>query len=126
MIRSSVDLPLPLGPSSAVSAPSSTRMQTSSSATKSPKRLLTLRTSIAIRRPSLLRVRRVSRFIASSVASASSASTTAAVYAPVVSKFSKRSCTYSGSVCVWPSIRPETTLTAPNSPSARAVVSTTP
>ena len=42
MIRSSVDLPLPLGPSSAVSEPSSTRMQTSSSATKSPKRLLTL------------------------------------------------------------------------------------
>ena len=32
MMRSSVDLPLPLGPSSAVSEPSSTRMQTSSSA----------------------------------------------------------------------------------------------
>ena len=40
MIRSSVDLPLPLGPSSAVSAPSGTVMLTSSSATKSPKRLL--------------------------------------------------------------------------------------
>ena len=32
----------------------------------------------------------------------------------------------SGSVCVWPSMRPDTMLTAPNSPSARAVVSTTP
>ena len=78
MIRSSVDLPLPLGPSSAVSAPSPTVMETSSSAMKVPKRLLTLCTSIAIRRPSFPRVRRVSRFIASSVASASSASTTAA------------------------------------------------
>ena len=42
MIRSSVDLPLPLGPSSAVSAPSSTRMHTSSSAVNVPNRLLTL------------------------------------------------------------------------------------
>src|SRR4051794_12443161 len=45
--RSSVDLPLPLGPRSAVSEPLSTLMETSSSATKSPKRLLTLRASIA-------------------------------------------------------------------------------
>src|SRR5439155_19184890 len=38
--------------------------------------------------------RRASRLIAPSVPSASSASTTAAAYAPVMSKFSKRSCTY--------------------------------
>ena len=80
MIRRSVDLPLPLGPSSAVSEPSSTRMQTSSSATKSPKRLLTLSASIAIAQTAVLRrVRRVSRFISTRVARASSASTTAAV-----------------------------------------------
>ncbi len=80
MIRSSVDLPLPLGPSSAVSEPSFTRMQTSSSATKSPKRLLTLRDLDRHAHTAVLRrVRRVSRFIATSVPSASSASTTAAV-----------------------------------------------
>ena len=38
MIRSSVDLPEPLGPSSAVSEPSGTSSETSSRATKSPKR----------------------------------------------------------------------------------------
>src|SRR3954452_7685246 len=45
--RSSVDLPLPLGPSSAVREPLATSTETSSSATKSPKRLVTLRASIA-------------------------------------------------------------------------------
>src|SRR5690242_21786510 len=45
--RRSVDLPLPLGPSSAVSEPLSTDSETSSSATKSPKSLETLRASIA-------------------------------------------------------------------------------
>ena len=39
MIRSSVDLPEPLGPRSAVSEPPSTASETSSSAWKSPKRL---------------------------------------------------------------------------------------
>ena len=39
MTRSSVDLPEPLGPSSAVSEPSSTATETPSSAWKSPKRL---------------------------------------------------------------------------------------
>ena len=38
MMRSSVDLPQPLGPSSAVSEPLGTSSETSSSATKSPKR----------------------------------------------------------------------------------------
>jgi hypothetical protein len=42
MIRSSVDLPLPLGPSSAISAPSCTLTLTSSSAVNAPKRLVTL------------------------------------------------------------------------------------
>src|SRR5437868_3945811 len=45
--RRSVDLPLPLGPRSAVSEPLSTTTETSSSATKSPNRLVTLRASIA-------------------------------------------------------------------------------
>src|SRR5690349_21312946 len=45
--RRSVDLPLPLGPSSAVSEPLSTSIETSSSATKSPKCFVTLRASIA-------------------------------------------------------------------------------
>src|SRR5438105_6179590 len=46
--RSSVDLPLPLGPSSAVRLPLSTESETESSATNSPKRFETSRTSIAI------------------------------------------------------------------------------
>ena len=41
MIRSSVDLPPPLGPSSAVSRPVGMLTDTSSRATKSPKRLVT-------------------------------------------------------------------------------------
>src|SRR5689334_22278978 len=45
--RNSVDLPLPLGPSSAVWDPLATSIETSSSATKSPKRFVTLRASIA-------------------------------------------------------------------------------
>src|SRR4051812_8347547 len=45
--RSRVDLPLPLGPRSAVSEPLATSIETSSSATKSPNRLVTLRASIA-------------------------------------------------------------------------------
>src|SRR2546430_4721074 len=45
--RSSVDLPLPLGPSRAVSEPLSTSIETSSSSTKSPKRFVTLRAAIA-------------------------------------------------------------------------------
>ena len=45
--RRSVDLPLPLGPSSAVSESLSTLIETSSSATKSPNRFVTLRVSIA-------------------------------------------------------------------------------
>src|SRR3954447_15423649 len=45
--RRSVDLPLPLGPRSAVSEPLATSSETSSSATNSPKRLVTLRASIA-------------------------------------------------------------------------------
>ncbi len=40
MMRRSVDLPLPLGPSSAVSEPSATSTLTSSSAVKSPKRFV--------------------------------------------------------------------------------------
>ena len=48
--RSSVDLPLPLGPSSAVSDPARTSIDTSSSATNVPNCLLTLRTTIDIRR----------------------------------------------------------------------------
>src|SRR6476620_10791886 len=46
--RSRVDLPLPLGPRSAVSEPLATSTETSSSATKSPNFLETLRASIAM------------------------------------------------------------------------------
>ena len=46
MTRSSVDLPEPLGPSSAVSEPSGTSSETSSSARKSPKRFVTASTEI--------------------------------------------------------------------------------
>src|SRR3954452_18310052 len=46
--RSRVDFPDPLGPSSAVSPPSGTLIETSSSATKFPKRLVTSLTVMAI------------------------------------------------------------------------------
>ena len=46
MIRSSVDLPPPLGPSSAVSCPVGSETETSSRATKSPNLLLTPVTSM--------------------------------------------------------------------------------
>ena len=46
MMRRSVDLPPPLGPRSAVSCPVGMLTSTSSSATKSPKRLLTWETSM--------------------------------------------------------------------------------
>src|SRR5262249_19133475 len=46
--RSNVDLPLPLGPSSAVRPPSGTSIETSSRATKSPNRLVTLLAEMAI------------------------------------------------------------------------------
>ncbi len=49
--RSSVDLPPPLGPSSAVRRPVGTETETSSSATKSPKVLRTSRISMLMRRP---------------------------------------------------------------------------
>ena len=52
MIRSSVDLPEPLGPSSEVSDPSWISSETSSSALKSPNDLVTSRTAI-MRHPSV-------------------------------------------------------------------------
>ena len=54
------------------------------------------------------------------------ASSADAAYAPATSKFSKRCSTSSVSVSVCPAMWPDTTLTAPNSPIARAVDSTTP
>ena len=47
-MRRRVDLPEPLGPSTAVSEPSGISSDTSSSAVKAPKRFVTLRTSIDI------------------------------------------------------------------------------
>src|SRR5205085_2447427 len=49
--RSSVDFPLPLGPSSAVSEPGATASETLSSATYSPKRFVTCWTAMAISSP---------------------------------------------------------------------------
>src|SRR5690349_14106827 len=50
MIRRRVDLPPPLGPRRAVSSPVGMLTETSSSATKSPKRLVTPLTSMLIGR----------------------------------------------------------------------------
>src|SRR5437899_12834293 len=50
MTRRSVDFPLPLGPSRAVSEPSGTSIDTSSSAVKLPKRFVTDCATIAISR----------------------------------------------------------------------------
>src|SRR5205085_758346 len=66
------------------------------------------------------------RFIATSVAIAIAASSTDAAYAPVRSNDSNESCTKSVAVSFLPARCPDTTLTAPNSPRQRAVVSTTP
>src|SRR3954470_20411829 len=51
MMRSRVDFPPPLGPSSAVSCPLDTCMSTFSSATKPPKRFVIPATSMLMRRP---------------------------------------------------------------------------
>src|SRR5207302_808568 len=64
--------------------------------------------------------------MSTSVPIASRARRTDAAYAPVALNDSYWSWTCSVSVSVLPTMRPETTLTAPNSPSARAVVRTTP
>ena len=57
MMRSSVDLPPPLGPSSAVSEPVGTSSDTSSSATASPKRFEMDSTSMLTPPPSRARRR---------------------------------------------------------------------
>ena len=121
MTRSSVDLPLPLGPSSAVSDPLATSIETSSSATKSPKRFVTLRASIATRvlPRSNMSSRPASARRAPQGAQKPRRHSSAA-------KFSYDACTYCVSVCVRPSMPPETIATAPNSPRQRAIVSTTP
>ena len=119
--RSSVDFPLPLGPSSAVSEPLSTSTETSSSAVKSPKRFVTFRTSIAISaRPFGASV------IASERHDGEEREHDRRRVRACTSNAWKRSSTWSVIVSVRPAMRPETTLTAPNSPSARAVVRTTP
>src|SRR5205823_12776231 len=64
--------------------------------------------------------------IARSTQNPSAASASESPYAPARLKFSYWSCTRSVAVSVLPSIRPETTATAPYSPRQRAVVSTTP
>ena len=61
-----------------------------------------------------------------STAIARIASTIAAAYAPAKSMLSNWLLTNRGSVWVWPLMFPATMLTAPNSPSARAVARTTP
>ena len=58
MMRSSVDLPEPLGPSTAVSEPCGISSETSSRAWKVPKRFVTLRISIDIGRHLLGLVKR--------------------------------------------------------------------
>src|SRR5438552_3497261 len=59
MIRSSVVLPEPEGPSSATSSPVFTCRLTSESAVNAPKRLVMLRTSMLIRSPLLARLREI-------------------------------------------------------------------
>ena len=80
MTRRSVDFPLPLGPSSAVSEPAGTSTETSSSATNSPNRFVTDLATMAISASPPCGLNSV---IATSVAIASIASTTEAAYAPV-------------------------------------------
>ena len=127
MIRSSVDLPEPLGPSSAVSEPSGTSSVTSSSAAKSPNRL---EIASAVDPHLASPFSGPNSVIASSTISDITASSVAAAYAPVIDlaadllrRAGRRS---SGSVSVEPATFEDTTATAPISPSARAVVSTTP
>ena len=127
MIRSSVDLPEPLGPSSAVSEPSGTSSVTSSSATNVAERL-EMCLDVDSHQASFFWG--ASRVIAISTISDITASSVAAAYAPVMPP----------GPSVWVALLDqqrqrqrrsrarceETTATAPISPSARAVVSTTP
>ena len=99
-------MPLPLGPSSAVSEPLAIASETLSSATKLPNRFVTWRTAIAIGDSPFRSGYGLRRFIASRVMIASTASTTEAVYAPTRSNASKRSSTCSVSVSVLPAILP--------------------
>ena len=85
MMRSSVDFPEPLGPSSAVSEPPSTSSETSSSAVKLPNRFETLQTSIDVYAVSSCGRIRV---IASRTPTASNAKTIEIAYAPARSKLS--------------------------------------
>ena len=77
---------------------------------------------IAIGLPSFLR----SPPNTASTTNATTAKITAPAYAPTGFRFSMLSWMNRVSVCVRPSMFPETMTTAPNSPSTRAVVSVTP
>ena len=83
MTRSRVDLPPPLGPSSAVSEPDAMSTDTSRSTGVAPNDLFTCRTSIAI---SWL-LRRAVPWVSSRMSTAISASTVATAKAAVWSKF---------------------------------------
>ena len=120
--RSSVDLPLPLGPSRAVSEPSGTSIETSSRATKSPNCFRVLLNDDAHQDASF----RLNEFIASSVADRDQRQHQRGGVGPSRLNCPNSRHTQSGAVSVSSLIRPETIATAPNSPSARAVASTTP
>ena len=112
--RSSVDLPPPLGPSRAVSEPSGTSSDTSSSATKSPKRLETRFDDDAHAcRPSL----GLMTFMASSGDQRQQRQDDRRRRRRRSGRSAeKRSSTCSVAVSVRPDSLPDTTLTAPNSP----------
>ena len=122
MIRSSVDLPPPEGPSSAVSWPVGMETETSSSATKSPKDLLTFLMSMLMRELSLGRRRETMTM----QRTLTNASRNDVAYAVACSKFWYFCSTTRVAVWVSPVKLPDTILTAPNSPRERARLRTTP
>ena len=122
MIRSRVDLPPPDGPSRAVSWPFGMVTETSSSATKSPKRLVTPETSMLMRVDSLGRRSETTTM----QSTATNASTNDVAYAVDCSKFWYFCSTTRVAVWVSPVKLPDTILTAPNSPMERASDRTTP
>ena len=116
MMRSNVDLPPPLGPSNAVSEPAG---DVDRDVVQRDEIAETLGDVLGADSHQLCSFGRRT-LITIKIKMATIASVTETAYAVVWSKFWNRSSTTSVAVCVLPISRPDTTATAPYSPSDRA------
>ncbi len=133
MMRSRVDLPPPQGPSRAVSWPVGMVTLTSSSATKSPKLLVQARTSmlmgfVSFSGAQVCEPARLGRRMATTMMQETDDHRRGGgrPRRPRAGGSSGTLLDEQGGGAVWPMTCPSTILTAPNSPSERARVSTTP